>query len=275
MFGAVFGPSFTTINPGQLKGNFNQFMYRRQLILANEITNRKNLRLDSDALKDLITRPLVEINIKNIKQFEVRDCVNWIFTSNHADGIFVDDYDRRFFIVHWAEAKISDEFAIELRTWKDSGKAARALRHYFEHYALTGFQPYAAAPRTSGRAESIDANRSDLERFCAEIIAMPAAPEAKASSDRGSMGDLFTCEKVLEEFDPQGRKHTSVRAVANALRSVGAVEITKPVYIGKTRRLWAIRNQEKWEAIALTETGHDALKTEFLRGNPDEKPNKF
>jgi hypothetical protein len=269
IFGTIFGPSFTTINPGQLKSSFNQFIYRRQFILANEITNRKNLRLDSDALKDVITRCLVEINIKNIKQFEVRDCVNWLFTSNHADGIFLDDYDRRFFIVHWAEKKIGDDFAEQLHAWKNGG-AASVLRHYFGHYDLAGFKPRAAAPRTTGRAESIDANRSDLERFCFEVVATEAGEPATDKWPFGR-GDLFTIELITDVFDPNGR--TSTRATANALRKAGAVEIIKTVKVsGRARRLWAIRSGAKWQGIRETDAGHDALKAEFGRGNPGEVP---
>jgi hypothetical protein len=270
-YGSIYGRNFGLITQKQLAGAFNPGVVRKQFILADEINNRKNVRLDMDQLKLLITRPEIEVNTKNIRQYVIPDVVNWAFTTNHRDGFFLDNYDRRFAIFHVTEKKLIPELADALREWKASGEAAKALRFYFEHLDLGDFNPFAAAPVTQGRGEMIEANLSELDQFVSDL--MVSAPyksgEARALdlSFPFREGDLFTCEKIRDCYD-SGRKGqaTSTKAVGAALRKAGAVA-TAPIFVeGRTRRPLAIRLTEKWAKAPIED-----LKAEFLRANPENR----
>jgi hypothetical protein len=165
ILGSIFGKNFGTVSQKQLAGPFNEFICKRQFVLADEINNRKNVRLDIDQLKLLITRPEVEVNPKHIRQYTIPDVVNWAFTSNHRDSSYIDNHDRRFAIFHVNEKKLDLDFSKALRAWKNTGEAAKALRYYFERLDLGDFEPHAPALITEGRAEMIEANLSELDQF--------------------------------------------------------------------------------------------------------------
>jgi hypothetical protein len=98
LVGSVYGQNFAEIGPEQLKNPFNEYLVGKQLVLGDEISARKNLRLEGDTPKRTITRETVEINSKNLRQYVITDCVNWGLTSNYKDAVFMDDMDRRFFV---------------------------------------------------------------------------------------------------------------------------------------------------------------------------------
>jgi hypothetical protein len=266
VLGSVYGKNFAEIGPEQLKNSFNQYLVGKQLVLGDEITNRKNLRIESDIFKRMITRETVEINSKNLRQYVITDCINWALTSNHLDAVFLDDRDRRFFVWMVRGGELPEELRKQLVTWWKSGHSAGALRWYFEHLDVSGFDPAARAPITSAKESAIAAGMSDLETWAANLRADPM-PLLRAGSENFKERDLWRIEELVSaakvHLDVTNVSH---KAMANALRKAGFCE-TKRVRTPFGRIcLWAVSNPEKYRDISVMD-----LATAYEAGWPHPK----
>lgn len=96
--GGIYGENFTEIGNTELHASFNEWAINKQFILGDEISGTDK-RQEADKLKALITQQSLRINMKNLPTYTVPDCINFYFTSNHPDAFFLDDQDRRFFIL--------------------------------------------------------------------------------------------------------------------------------------------------------------------------------
>ena len=118
----------------------------------------------------MITREYVTINRKYQPQYQVRDCVNYILTSNHPDAVLVEDSERRFF-VHRVTRVIDSGLANEIARFKASGDGQAALLHYLlREVDLQGFDPHAPAPETAAKRDMVESGISDLDRFILDVI---------------------------------------------------------------------------------------------------------
>jgi hypothetical protein len=97
---AIYGHNFIKIKSKDLYDTW--WAENRQFVLGDEISG-SDKRAEADMMKAMITQEEVNINIKYIPQFSIPDCVNYYFTSNHADALFLEDEDRgSLFTKFWA-----------------------------------------------------------------------------------------------------------------------------------------------------------------------------
>ena len=84
----------------QLKSSFNGWLKNVCFIAFNEVAhdNRGRNSLNSK-IKSLITDPSIIINEKNIRTYQIDNCVNCIFYSNERVPLLVEKSDRRFTII--------------------------------------------------------------------------------------------------------------------------------------------------------------------------------
>ncbi len=159
------------IGRDSLASAFNGWAARKQFIQADEITNRRDLRLDSDKLKRLITQETTQINIKHQPTYSTRDCCNFLFTSNHRDGIFVEDLDRRYFIEEISK-KMDPRRGAAIANWAIHDDLGPLLYH-FENLSMGDFNPTGEALHTVDRADFIDSGYSDLDTWAHDLKADP------------------------------------------------------------------------------------------------------
>lgn len=236
VIGSIYGENFYELSPNDLLGQFNEWCVQRQFILINEIVSTGR-RKEADHLKTLITRQYATINRKYQPTYTVRDCVNYLITSNHADAVQLDDGDRRFF-VHKVEGRLDAQLAEEVGRWRDTEAGRAALLRHLLNIDLAGFNPRAAAPVTEAKREMIEESRTDLELFIRDK--MDAAK--KCEFER-----LVTVEQLRQEFDPLRRRNVTDKAFASALLKYGAVNIgQKRIQGQKDRvRLWALTSTNR------------------------------
>jgi hypothetical protein len=192
LVGSVYGNNFAEIGPEQLVSTFNEYLVGKQFVLGDEVTNREDIRKQIDAFKRMISRRTVEINSKNLRQYMITDCVNWGLTSNYMDSIYVDDEDRRFFIWKVRGGRLPQQLKDDLVAWWKSGQSAAALRWYFEHIDLAGFDPTERAPDTSAKAEAKQRNKSALELSIDEML---ATQRGEATANPSWRGASPTCSR--------------------------------------------------------------------------------
>lgn len=133
---SIYGKNYTVINNAHLTANFNEWAENKQFIVGDEISIGDK-RGVANTLKGMITSEIIRLNIKNRKSYTVSDCINYYFSSNHEDAIYLENHDRRFFIVHADIGRLSAEFYSDYMRWLEHEGGAARLFHYLKYEVNT------------------------------------------------------------------------------------------------------------------------------------------
>lgn len=246
--GRIYGTNFAEIGNTELHASFNEWAVGKQFVLGDEITGNDR-RHEADKLKQLITQQTLRVNMKHLPTYEIKDCLNYYFTSNHPDAFFLEDQDRRFFIHRVPHNAKPQAFYVNYMDWLDKGEGASALFQRLLSLDLAGFNPAAPAPITASKAEMVDHARSDLSAFVSNMLrnldmelkrlqtlyALPCQP------------DLVLNKHLRHLYDPDN----TVRVTANGLGrelSRHGLKTLEPILtksLGR-QRFYIMRNTDKW-----------------------------
>lgn len=184
--------------------------------MGEEIKGTESAR-HADRLKAMITQQVIYVNIKNRAQFELRDCLNYYFTSNHPDAFYIDPNDRRFFVHNTGTKKYPpDLYRDKFEPWFLNG-GAEAIRWHLESIDLSKpivggdpssltphrFNPGAAAPQSEARKQMVMANRDDAEEWIDELLESPATALKGSPRTLASAPDLY--DQFFMRFYPRSK----------------------------------------------------------------------
>jgi hypothetical protein len=271
--GRIHGKNFTEIDQGSLHGDFNEWAEGKTLVLGDEITG-SDRRADADVLKRLITQQRVRVNKKFVPTYEVPDCCNFLFTSNHPDAFFLEDDDRRHFIHEVTAGPLPDVFYAEYGIWLDSGGSSY-LFDWLLSRDISEFNPAARAPRTQARDRMTLDTKSDLGAWIEHLKRDP--DDLLMLGEQRLPGDLFTSRQLHALYDPTGRTQVSINGIGRELRRAGFSQVAggRPVegHDGRRERYYAIRNADRW----TTRDHIDAARhlKELYAANAAKKGAKF
>lgn len=248
--GKIYGASFAEISDEELEPKtFNHWAVHKQFVMADDITGQSNRKL-ANRLKVMITRERLEVSLKYVKEYYIRDCINYYFTSNDPDAFYLDDNDRRYFVHEVQAGRLPAEFYSAYDVWKDSKEGIAALMHHLLTVDLTGFNPFAEPPVTRGKREMIKLVKTDLENWLDEV---KQEPDAYIKLP----GDLVTPEELITLYNPfNEKKDISINLMARKLAVAGVPRLhirdsksgqVRSNVKGKLVRLYAVRNVEKWQ----------------------------
>lgn len=275
--GKLYGKNFASIDQGMLHSTFNEWSEAKQFIMGDEVTG-SDKRQDNDMLKTLITRTQIRINIKHVQSFVIPDCINYYFTSNHANAFFLSAYDRRFFVHEVRAEPLSEEFYQDYgKLWMDARDGPPALLYYLQHLELGDFNAQAPAFKTAAKMRMIDSNQSDLQDWVRQLVATPDL-YLKAGTV-ASTRDLWTSRELLFLYDPDGKTRVTAKGIARALREIPIM----PVLRGLQARLsdgsqgvyYPIRNTDKWLKGGADKIGPIRKHIEETKKPPATKPPKY
>lgn len=246
----IYGENFIKIKNEDL---FQSWWYEnKQFVLGDEISGTDK-RSESDALKTIITQEEVNINVKYIPQFSIPDVMNYGFTSNHADAMFLEDEDRRYFIHEVPHAEpLPEAFYKSYDAWLN-GDGPAALMYWFLERDLSDFNPKGPAPRTAARERMIMSGKGDLDAWCRELRENPAAT-LRVGQLRHAR-DLFTSKELLEMYqrDHDAGGKVTANGLGRALGRAGFKQAYAGMPIttldGKQGRYFIIRNPDKWSRV--------------------------
>lgn len=259
--GRIYGRNFAEINQQMLHGDFNDWAEAKQFIMGDDVTGT-NKRQDADALKKMITQKELRVNVKFIPAYTVPDCINYYFTSQHADSFFLEDDDRRFFVHEVTAGRLPEAFYKSYMTWLDNGGASH-LFHWLLNHDLEGFNPFASAVRTAAKDRMINIGRSDLGSWVRQMLATPdhVLKVGTKSYDK----DIITTSQLLAYYDPDGRTGTTANGIARELSRAGVHQVRngQPIRLsdGSQARYVIIRNVDYWR------TAERGMIIDHLEGN--------
>lgn len=243
---SIYGENGAEITDTQLEDDRNVFAAEKQFVLANEVTG-SDKRTMVGRLRNLITQHTVVINKKYQPDYVVRDTINYFFTSNHIDAVYMEDDERRFFVHEVLGPKLVEINARNVQAydkWLRSGDAAKAVFYYLLNIDTTGFDPTAPAPNTASKQAMVAASRSEVEAWAFKLKEDPDT--CLRSGNAVIPFGLFRCKDLIDIYAGDGKKPYE-KTMTNALRKAGfqkaARDSSCPTKDGKIN-LWAIRDPE-------------------------------
>jgi hypothetical protein len=169
-----------------LDNHFNGYLYRKLMILVEEIKTIEGNAATWEKLKTMITEQFQEIEKKGVDQVTREVCFNMIFNTNHKDGIRKTQEDRRICPLFAAQQSLADlardgldeAYFIRLFDWFEGGGNASIL-HYLRTYDIPEHYNFAKgarrAPITTSTQEAINAGLGGIEQDIQEAIAVGKA----------------------------------------------------------------------------------------------------
>lgn len=257
--GRIYGSkNYKEITANELRSQFTGWTKSCQFILGEENSNSRRLS-DSDRLKHLITGETIEVNEKFQPLVKIQNCINFLFTSNHANAFFIEAFDRRYFVWEIQGLPLSTSFYADFVDWRDHKGGIEALMDHFCQLDLSGFDPKDHAPMTMAKAAMIECGRTELEHWLAELREEPIHTISTLGSE------VISLEKLVEIYNRQKKSRVSPLEAGNALQRLGRCE-KRRIQIGLGKRYWfhAISRVEHWATLANPAWLDEARKTRVL-----------
>ena len=149
-----------------LKGDFNAWAVQCKLCIIEELmmVGRREV---ANELRDIITEPQIEVNIKGISAFQILNFICMMAISNHPDALPIDPEDRRWLIIETVVPRNSQEGYYERLVTEvlKSPEALSAIYYELLHRDLSNYQPYDPAPVTAAKMEMISRSLNDVAQW--------------------------------------------------------------------------------------------------------------
>lgn len=271
----IYGDNGKEIKDRDLLGPFNDWARNKQFIMGDEITGGDK-RGQSDHMKSMITQERMTINQKYLPSYEVDDCINYYFTSNHPDAFFLEDDDRRYFIWEVTAEMLPMQFYKEYETWlkKEGGDAA--LFHHLLHLDTTDFDPKARPPLTDSKKDMANLGKSDLGSWVAQLR---DDPDSVLRVDSLKIKyKLWRVDELLRIYDPENKGRVTANGMAREMRRAGVRQVAAggPVKTSEGQfRLWAVREADMFAKMKTSEVGRYYDDERGQESNDGPKKRKF
>lgn len=236
----IYGKNYALVTEKQLHGDFNQWQLNKQFILGDEVTG-SDRRGEMDKLKGLITSETIEVNLKHQPQYDIRNCANYLFTSNHPDAFLLEECDQRFMVHELVAEKLCLDFFDEYVNWIESAAGAGALFYHLLNLDLGDFRWNAPAPFTEAKKAMIALSGSEVDLVARNIRDAPDATLRIAGEPLSR--DLHTLQDI---YAACGNERIGPQALGRALSRVGMRALEQTRTSRGVLRLWPIRNREHW-----------------------------
>lgn len=248
----IYGKHATEIKDDDLEDERKEWAENMQFVLADDISARGDRKF-MRRLMTMITQKLLRLNPKFIPSYTVEDLINYLFTSNDPDALFMDDQDRRFFIHEVRNGRFLNYK--HYVAWRDSDSGIAALWHYLLNLDMGDFDPQAPALSTSSKSTMIELGKSELGAWVRDLKVNTDAALGRFKLQ----GDLFSAHELYVLYDGNGDRKASINALSRELKRAGfqvaggddEAKIKRPD--GSTVRVYALRNQDKWASATWKE----------------------
>lgn len=243
--GRIYGKNFTEIGDKELQDDRNEWAVGKQFVMGDDVTGQDQ-RKYADKLKKMITQLFMRIDQKYVPSYEIKDVINYLFTSNHPDAFFLEDDDRRNFVHEVSATAKPREWYQAYMAWLKAG-GAEALFHHLLNLDLKGMTAEDRAPNTNARQAMISDGLSDIGRWVRRLRDDP--DHVLRVGNVGLKGDLWSSQELLRLYDPEGKHRVTIGGLGKELKRAGFRQayngMPVPTSNGQ-QRLFAIRSRERW-----------------------------
>ena len=228
---------------------FPIWQLRKQFVYGDEITG-KDTRKGAGYIKGLITAEELTVEEKYIQAYTIRNLVNFMFSSNAPDAMFIDANDRRPLIHEVWGPRPPDGWYQRLADWRRDG-GAKYVFHHLLHLDMGGFEPKFAPPNTAAKKNMARLSMTEAGQW---VDAMREDPveilgRCGVSKEKAEGCDLWTTAQLLNMYDPMQVKRVGEIGMGKQLAMLGI----RPVNRGNvlrmstgSHRILALRNIHRW-----------------------------
>lgn len=253
--GRIYGKNYAEISQADQDKDFNGWAAARQLVLVDDVSGHDSLK-KADLMKKLITQEQLLVDIKHLPTYFVRDCVNYMLTSNRPNAVFVEEGDRRWMIHEVKDTTMeagsakTEAFFEKYQKWLDGDGPAALFHHALEVHDFGDWKPYRAALMTKAKADMVDMVRGELDQWFADLsrdpdakLASLPAPIMRDLVSPRELSMLFNAVKVGRDPAPST---VAMRATMYLTAAAGGAMI-RVVDGVEEERFYAVRNGDKWK----------------------------
>ena len=126
-----------------------------------EVKNMKPSQMNN--LKRYITEDSAMVDVKFGEYKAQTNYANFIFTTNEERSLYLDEYDRRYFIIFSKSSAKEPEYYLKLNNWIWKEQGLEKLYGYLLERSLDEFNPNAPPPNNQSKLHLVDNSKSDLE----------------------------------------------------------------------------------------------------------------
>lgn len=267
----IYGQNFKEISSERLHDTFNDWQRFKQFVMVDEAAETPQaVKETSSALKRLITEESVIVNEKHIKQYTLRNTINYYFTSNQANCLKLDTGDRRFFIHEVTAGPLPEGYG-KLDRWLHGGGPAAWFYYLLREADVGDFNPKAHAMTTADKSVMAELNETTTMIFVRELMA--------DTSMRKTFGDLYAVPDLQRFFEQRynGQRADNVKNFALALANVGITKLAMIPVPDHPRQkyitLYPLFDAEKWHRTRAAEWAVHYMKSLKLSGQVTEPAN--
>lgn len=156
------------IDQRDLDSTFNGWISKKLYIVADEVATDKRKIDTSNLLKSWITGGTVSVNEKNLPVREEENHCNFVFLSNNAIPIFVDEDDRRYCVIRVPDAPMDTEIYNQVASdlWTTKGL------HWYQYLRSLEVDPEFVrekVPHNEAKAELKQSCKNSIDLFLDEF----------------------------------------------------------------------------------------------------------
>ena len=221
----AIGERYTHMPPAlEISEKFNAWLFNTLFIGVEDIYVPSNKLEMIETLKPMITNKRLAKRAMNTDQAMHNICCNFMFNSNHKDGIKDATKDRRYCVFYSAQQEKIDlirdgmdgKYFSELYNWLDNEDGYAKVSHFLNEYAIPNeFNPTMScqtAPDTSSTAEAASIGMGRIEQEVLEAI------EEDRPGFAGGWISSFAFSKLLKDIRkdnmlPPGKHRELLRSI--------------------------------------------------------------
>ncbi|WP_255330554.1 phage NrS-1 polymerase family protein [Paracoccus albicereus] len=174
---------------------FNGRLSRKLIATVDEVREgaRNPHSKEAQAFKSRVNESNRHINPKFGIQSVEKNCMRWLFFSQHEDALPFDNHDRRVIVIANPTKANSPEWYSWLHQYLEGGAIEQAfvasVQQYLASFDLTGFNPGAHAPMNEAKRRAIAAMESEALRAARQFAATWGEGLATTADLRAFVGD--------------------------------------------------------------------------------------
>ncbi|MEZ0137341.1 MAG: DUF5906 domain-containing protein [Candidatus Reddybacter sp.] len=159
----VYGDYSATVSQHELEDKYTVWRSQKLYAVFEEIFARGQKYDYMGLVKQMITGETFRVEQKFVTGWEETNCMNSVFLSNEVQPMYIEDEDRRFFVV-WPRWKLSDELQQQVAHEIANG-GIEAFYAYLLAWDLKDFNTHTKPPRTAAKERLINFGRAGWELF--------------------------------------------------------------------------------------------------------------
>jgi hypothetical protein len=208
-------------------GNGKQnWLVNRVFIAVEEVKDVSPRQMNK--LKSLITEETINADIKFGTYGEESNVSNFLFTSNERRSLYLDESDRRYFVVFSEAEPQGDEYYSTLNNWLTEQGGINEFYGMLLTHDLSDFNPDARPPMTEAKKALITSCVPDLDLWIEEWC------EEKLTRDNSfKWEDLIAAMK----FSPHSKDTSRAKYIKRILEDEGLIQ-TRASHKGSRETRW-------------------------------------